>query len=289
MAYPRLAFQGCVLEYQLITGDPARPTIVFLHDGLGSISTWRDFPAALCRWLGAPGLLFSREGYGGSSTWRSPLSADYLHKEAHQRLPELLRALGIERPYLFGHSDGASISLLYGARHPARGMTLLAPHVFVEPLTLAGVRALQTAWQTMDLRGRLAAHHADPETAFLGWSRTWLDPAFTRWDIRAELRGLACPVLAVQGSADPFGTMAHILAVQEAAIGCVPLLLEGCGHAPHREQPAVVLEATACHYRNACGFCPEGEPHSSPRAPTSLPADQERSAIQTPSQLQTAG
>lgn len=254
MAHPQVTILGCALEYQLIPGDPSRPTLVFLHDGLGSISTWRGFPRALCRSLGAPGLLFSREGYGGSSPLRRSRGVHYLHHEALGRLPELLRTLGIDQPYLFGHSDGASIALLYGARNPVRGMTLLAPHVFVEPLTLAGVRALQASWWVDGTRARLAAHHTDVDEAFIGWSSAWLDPAFASWDIRAELGGLSCPVLAMQGSADPFGTMAQVLAVQQATPRCNQLLLEGCGHSPHKERPALILEAALAHYNAACGL-----------------------------------
>lgn len=247
---------GGPLEYQRIPGAPSMPTLVFLHDGLGAVSTWGRFASALCEHLCAPGLLYSRAGYGRSAPPRRPWPADYLHEEALQRLPALLAALGVERPYLFGHSDGASIALLHGARHPVTGMTVVAPHVFVEPITVLGVRALQAAWRDPELRARLERHHQRAESTFFDWSNTWLDPAFAAWDIRRDLEALSCPVLALQGTLDAFGTMAQIRAIARAASACTAIELGACGHAPHKEKTSAVIGLVAAHYHAARALRP---------------------------------
>src|SRR5690242_14687632 len=185
------------------------PPVVFLHEGLGSVSAWRDFPDRFCRSHALRGLVWSRYGYG-RSTPKPPgerWSPDFMHRQAHEVLPALLRALQIERPWLFGHSDGGSIALLHAARHPVAGLVVVAPHVFVEDLSVTSIEAARVAYETTDLRARLARHHADPDSAFRGWNDIWLDPAFRDWNIEADIEPIRAPVLAVQGEDDEYGSL----------------------------------------------------------------------------------
>jgi pimeloyl-ACP methyl ester carboxylesterase len=198
------------------------PLIVFLHEGLGSVSMWRDFPARLCDALCCRGLVYSRPGYG-QSTPRGPAEAwdlDFMHRQAHEVLPALLRALDIDaavdRPWLFGHSDGASIALLYAARfpHALAGAALLAPHILVEDLSLTSIAQARQAYADTDLRQRLARHHADPDSAFYGWNDVWLRPAFRHWSIEDEIAAITCPLLAVQGLDDEYGTLEQVRGIR---------------------------------------------------------------------------
>lgn len=227
---------------------PERPgaTLVFLHEGLGSIAGWRDFPQTVCARLGRPGLVYSRLGHGRSTPLSAPRASDYLHREAWQVLPALLERLGIKRPLLVGHSDGASIALLYAARFEPRAIALLAPHVFVEPITLAGVAAARAAWQAGRLGAGLARLHDDPDGAFRGWCEIWLAPGFRDWNIEAELARVSCPVLAIQGRGDQYGSEAQIEAIAAGVAGeFESLMLEDCGHAPQRDQTDAVIRALA--------------------------------------------
>lgn len=237
------------LEVQLIApsrGD--RPFLVFLHEGLGSIALWRGFPENVCAVTGCGGLVYSREGYGASTPIRGPRTVDYMHREALEVLPALLSALAIRAPVLVGHSDGASIALIYAGSVPdaVRGLVLMAPHVFVEDLSIASIAAAKTAYEQSGLRARLSRYHCDVDSAFRGWNDIWLAPDFRRWNITACLRGVRCPVLAIQGADDEYGTMAQVGAVAAGVAGPVrELRLADCRHSPYRDQPQATLEAIA--------------------------------------------
>jgi pimeloyl-ACP methyl ester carboxylesterase len=219
--------------------------LVFLHEGLGSISLWRDFPARLCARLGLPGLMYSRAGYGRSDPAELPRQASFMHAEA--RLLENLREqAGAQRAIVVGHSDGASIALLHAARRPPGllATVAMAPHLFVEPITLAAIRDLRRrfAHEDRQLAQRLARHHADVRHTFDGWADIWLDPAFADWSIEAEIAAIDTPVLALQGWQDAYGTMAQVRRLAERVATARWIGLEDCGHSPFVDQPARVLE-----------------------------------------------
>jgi len=226
----------------------AQPPLVFLHEGLGSVAMWRGFPAQLCAALGCRGLVYSRPGYGRSTARASTehWGPDFLHRQAHEVLPALLAALGVaERYSLFGHSDGGSIALLHAAHQPRQvaSAVVLAPHILVEAVGLASIGDARLQYLQGDLRSRLARYHDDVDSAFFGWNDIWLSPAFRDWDIRADLPHIVCPVLAIQGQDDIYGTMAQIDGIAAALPGARLLKLPACGHAPHRDQPAAVIAA----------------------------------------------
>lgn len=235
------------LEVERIGGDPGRPTLVFLHEGLGSVALWKDFPGRVARTTGCAAIVYSRAGYGRSDPAVQPRPVTYMHDEALVPLPELLDRLGVARPVLVGHSDGASIALIHAAAsgRPVAALILLAPHVMVEELSVASIAAARTAWETTDLRSRLAPYHADVDGAFQGWNRIWLDPAFRRWDIREYLPRVRCPVLAIQGEEDEYGTLEQVEHIRAAVPGAEVLKLPRCRHSPHRDQPEATLEAIA--------------------------------------------
>lgn len=230
------------LEVQWVgSDDPARPVVVFLHEGLGSVAMWKDFPRQFCERHGLRGLVYSRYGYGNSTPRPADerWEPDFMHRQAHEVLPALLAALGIERPWLFGHSDGGSIALLHAARFAEnlRGVIVLAPHIFVEDISVASIRMAREAYLNDGLRERLARYHADVDSAFMGWNDIWLDPAFRRWNIESELPAIRCPVLAVQGEDDEYGTLEQIHGIARKAPQARTLVLPNCGHSPHRDQP----------------------------------------------------
>lgn len=244
------------LEYRHIgspRGVPASaPVLVFLHEGLGSVSAWRDFPAKLCERCQLPGFVYSRPGYGRSSPANVPRTPRYLHDEALDVLPAVLDAAGIEQCVLVGHSDGASIALIFAGSHHAVGrlvaLELMAPHVFNEPESVKGVRHADTAWQSGALRDSLVRHHGEQaEAAFSGWRDIWLSPRFRRWNIEACLPSVQAPVLLVQGADDQYGSSAQLDAIERGLAGPVARapLLPGCGHAPFRECPGAVLALCA--------------------------------------------
>ena len=232
------------------SADPEAPLLVFLHEGLGSVSMWRDFPARLCEACGVRGLVYSRPGYG-RSTPRAPnerWASDFMHREAREVLPALLGALDAPARYmLFGHSDGASIALIHAASFPERVVRaiVLAPHIIVETLSVGSIAAARQAYLHTDLKARLARHHADVDSAFWGWNDIWLDPAFRHWSIKALLPEIRCPLLAVQGEHDEYGSMAQVNGIAAAvpAGQCRLLKLAACGHSPHRDQPVAVIDA----------------------------------------------
>ena len=239
------------LEVQWVGVDRRdAPVVVFLHEGLGSVAMWRDFPAQFCAAHGLRGLVYSRYAYGRSTPrpHDEPFPVDFMHTEAREVLPALLDVLDIERAWLFGHSDGGSIALLAAAAHPTRvqGLVVVAPHCFVEPVSLESIARARDAYRGEGLRERLAKYHDDVDSAFGGWNGVWLDPAFERWNIEAELDAITCPVLAVQGEADEYGTLEQVRAIQRRLPKTRLLILPGCGHSPHREQPqALVAQAGA--------------------------------------------
>jgi pimeloyl-ACP methyl ester carboxylesterase len=239
------------LEYRMIGPRPdAAPTIVMLHEGLGSVSTWGEFPQKLAARTGLGVLVYSRAGYGKSSTIALPRPLDYMQREAADVLPALLDAIGFSRGILLGHSDGASIAAQYAGSHQdhrLRGLVLMAPHFFVEPEGLAEIRNARTAYETTDLRGRLARHHADVDAAFRGWNEAWLDPKFSSaFDITDALAYIRVPMLVIQGEADRYGTLAQVRVCEEECYCPVEtLVMPGTGHAPHREKPEETLSAFA--------------------------------------------
>jgi pimeloyl-ACP methyl ester carboxylesterase len=235
------------IEHQWLNAHLAEaPLFVFLHEGLGSVAMWRDYPQQLCDALGVRGLVYSRPGYGQST----PRDADehwtpnFMHAQAHEVLPALLKALGVhEAPWLFGHSDGGSIALLYATRHPTAGLMILAPHIMVEDVSVRSIALVKEAYESTDLRQRLARYHADVDSAFGGWSRIWLTTEFRSWSIEKELATITCPVLAIQGLNDEYGTLVQIRNIQHQVPQAELLELEDCGHSPHRDQPQALTQA----------------------------------------------
>lgn len=225
------------------------PPIVFLHHGFGSVGDWGAFPSRIASATGKPCLIYSRRGCGGSSALRNARNSQYLHDEARNFLPMVLDGLGIGTCHLYGHSDGATIALLFASAFPERSLTgvVEAPHVFAEPLTLQGVFALHTRFERdPTLRNRVARHHSDPEGAFYNWSRVWLSPDFQRWTILDELPKLRMPLLAIQGTCDPFGTVKHVEHITALAGGVVSVLeLAGTRHVPHQEAEPKVISAVS--------------------------------------------
>jgi len=233
--------------------EPGSPSIVFLHEGLGSARQWKEFPARLAEATGCGFLAYSRWGYGGSDARPRPWPADFLEPEAAVVLPALLRETGITRPVLFGHSDGATIALMYAAAFPdeVRGVISEAAHVILEEISIQGITRARERFLHGDLRARLRRQHGDHvEDTVLGWTENWLRPAFREWDIRARLRAIRCPVLVIQGRRDDFGTLDQVNAIATHVSGpAETLILDGCGHIPHRERPREVLEAAATFIR----------------------------------------
>ena len=240
---PTISVPGGQVEYQDIPGDAARAPLLFLHEGLGSVRLWRGFPERIAAATGHRAVAYSRLGHGGSDPPPAPRTPRFMHEEAAVVVPAVRAALGLDRPVLIGHSDGASIALLHAASAPVDGLVVLAPHVFVEELGLCEIEAARRRFDEQDLRSRLARHHRDPDAAFRNWNDVWLDPEFRRWDLRAELAGISCPVLAVQGTADPYGSTAHVTAIRDRVAGPVELLLLDGGHSPHLEHPDAVAAA----------------------------------------------
>lgn len=245
----RLALGGASLEYRFIGPPPTEaPTIVMLHEGLGSAALWRDLPERLGAATGAGIFAYSRAGYGRSSPVALPRPLDYMHREAREVLPAVLEAIGFRRGLLLGHSDGASIATIYAGSvqdHRVRGLSLIAPHFFVEELSIASIAEAKAAYETGDLRARLARWHDDVDGAFLGWNGAWLDPGFpAAFDLTEELAYLRVPVQIVQGADDRYGTVRQIELAQEECYCPVDVtLIDGAGHTPQREAAGVTLAA----------------------------------------------
>jgi pimeloyl-ACP methyl ester carboxylesterase len=241
---------GMRLEYRMIGPRPdAAPTIVMLHEGLGCVGLWGDFPDKLATATGVGVFVYSRGGYGKSSPVTLPRPLTFMHDEARTVLPALLDAVGFRRGLLLGHSDGASIAAIYAGSvqdHRVRGLILIAPHFFTEDMGIAEIARAKAAYAATDLRQKLARWHADPDNAFVGWNEAWLDPQFRKWDITTELAYIRTPILIVQGENDQYGSTKQIEAAQEECYCPVEVaLLPGVQHAPHREAPDALLQVTA--------------------------------------------
>jgi pimeloyl-ACP methyl ester carboxylesterase len=244
----RIEVLGRHLEYRWIGPRPGEaPTIVFLHEGLGCVRMWRDFPDRMSFATGCGALVYSRMGYGASDPVRSPRPVRFMHDEALVSLPAVIEHFGLGEVVLFGHSDGASIALTYtGARlGPVRALVLEAPHVFVEPICIESIERIAQAYETTRLRERLAQYHGgNTESMFRTWTDVWLRPEFRHWNIEAYLPAIESPVLVVQGEDDKYGTVRQIDAVMTQVRGPgKSLVLARCGHSPHSDQTDLVLEA----------------------------------------------
>jgi len=238
---------GRSLAYEWVGEEGAGAPLVLLHEGLGSIRQWRDFPAKLAAATRRRALVYDRYGYGQSELLQEPKrSVQFMHDEALLALPELLRRLKIKQPILVGHSDGASIALIHaGAGHALGAVVAMAPHVFIEPVCLSSIAKAVQSFETTGLGERLGRYHRDARKTFYGWADVWLDGAFPAWDIReAYLPKIRCPVLAIQGYEDEYGTMAQLDEIGRRVAGpCELLKLDKCGHAPFRDQPEKTLAA----------------------------------------------
>ncbi|MBV8051426.1 MAG: alpha/beta hydrolase [Acidobacteriaceae bacterium] len=224
---------------------PDLPTIVMLHEGLGSVTHWKDFPVRLARTTGAGIFAYSRYGHGTSDALQEPRSISFMHHEAQVVLPEILRLAGIERPLLLGHSDGASIAIIYAGtfRDSPAGLILEAPHIFVEDLSIASITQARETYQATDLAQRLGSYHANVDSMFWGWNNIWLDPNFRAWNIESFLDSIRCPVLVLQGAQDEYGTLKQVEAIQAKIPSASTSILENCRHAPHRDQREATLVA----------------------------------------------
>ncbi len=236
------------LEYRFVGPQPeAAPTLVLLHEGLGSAGLWGDFPEKLSAATGAGVFVYSRAGYGKSSPIALPRPLTYMHEEARETLPRLLGTIGFRRGVLIGHSDGASISAIYAGSHQDHrvgGLVLIAPHFFTEDSGIASIVEAKKAYETGDLRARLSRWHADVDNAFRGWNGAWLDPDFRKWDITEFLAYIRVPVLVVQGEDDQYGTVKQIEVVQQECYCPVEVaLLPGARHSPQREAPEATLKS----------------------------------------------
>ncbi len=231
--------------------DAHAPCMVFLHEGLGSVAMWRDFPDRLCQAAGMRGLVYSRPGYGQSTARTADVhwQPDFMHRQALEVLPALLSAVGVDAekqpPWLFGHSDGGSIALIYAAQHPAQvaGAIVVAPHISVEAVAIASIQKARMAYLETDLRERMQRYHADPDSAFWGWNDVWLSPGFRPWRIDDQLASIVCPLMAVQGTDDEYGTLEQIRGIAHQVPQCELLELPDCRHSPHKDQAELLIRA----------------------------------------------
>lgn len=223
------------------------PKIVMLHEGLGSISMWRDFPARVAEATRCGALVYSRYGHGKSERLTEKRDAQFMHHEGKLMLPGLLAQFKIEQPILLGHSDGASVALIYAGSWPekSRALILEAPHVFVEDVSITSIRAVRKLYESTDLPAKLAKYHDHVDETFFGWNDIWLDPKFRDWNIEGYLPAITCPVLVIQGKQDEYGTLRQVKAIQKRVHKTQTLILADCGHSPHRDQPAATLAAIA--------------------------------------------
>jgi pimeloyl-ACP methyl ester carboxylesterase len=251
--YREIFVDGKCLETLQLVPRADAPVIVMLHQGLGSLAAWKDFPEQLAIASGCRVLVYSRYGHGKSERLREKRSVDYMHHEAKVVLPQLLRQFQIEQPILLGHSDGGSIALIFAGSQAAggaggeqvRALILEAPHVFVEELSVQSIANTRVLYDSTDLPEKLGRYHDYPGETFRGWNDIWLDPEFRRWNIEEYLARITCPVLVIQGKDDEHGTLAQVQAIQQQIPGTQTLILSDCGHSPHRDHPEVTLEAIA--------------------------------------------
>jgi pimeloyl-ACP methyl ester carboxylesterase len=269
---PSLADSGFVdlgamrLEYRMIGPRPDRaPTIVMLHEGLGSVGLWAGFPDQLAAATGIGVFVYSRQGYGQSSPGPLPRSVSFMHEEACDVLPRLLDAIGFQRGFLFGHSDGASIAAIYAGSvqdHRVRGLVLIAPHFFTEEMGVAEIRRAREAYLTGGFREKLKRWHADVDCAFRTWSEPWLSPEFRVWDITEPLGYIRVPILIVQGERDQYGTIKQVEAAQNECFCPVETaILPGIRHTPHREAPELTLDTVAAFIKRLLVDHHEAGPH----------------------------
>lgn len=247
---PRIDVGGVRLECRAFGPSPEEaPTILMLHEGLGCVALWRDFPARVAEATGMGVFAYSRAGYGQSDRAKLPRPIDYMTREAEDVLPGVLDAIGFRRGILLGHSDGATIATIHAGSvedFRVRGLILMAPHFFTEPEGLSSIAGARTAYETGDLRAKLAKYHGDPDNAFRGWNDAWLDPRFRDWNVADTIDYLRIPVLAIQGRDDQYGTLAQIEEIENRSYAPVDtLILDGCRHSPHLEKPGEVLAAIA--------------------------------------------
>ncbi len=237
-------------ELRQIPGPTTLAPLVFLHEGLGSVAMWQgragDWPAQVCQAAGRAGWVYSRRGYGQSAATpdvrgKGRLGADYMHREAWEVLPSLLKDWGVENPVLIGHSDGATIALLHAARFAVAGCVVMAPHLLVEEMTLNAIQAAKQAFEEGDLRQKLMRYHADVDCAFWQWNDVWLSPAFRSFDIREECQAITAPLLALQGTDDAYGSLRHLDELHTAGTVERHVLLN-CGHSPQKDQVQKSLE-----------------------------------------------
>lgn len=234
------------IEYDFVhTSGADAPVMIFLHEGLGSLSMWKDFPSRVAHATGCNALVYSRYGYGQSDALTASRHVDFMHDEALKALPELLDRLEVQRPILFGHSDGGSIALIHagGSGRPVAGVIAMAPHVVVEDISIRSIKAAKQTYETTALKDRLGRYHAHPDSAFRGWNDIWLHPEFRHWNIEEFLPPIMCPILAIQGEDDEYGTMQQIDLIARFASDVDLLKLTDCRHSPHLDQPEAVIEA----------------------------------------------
>ena len=244
-AQPRIAVGGLAVEVLDLPGRPDPAPLVLLHEGLGSVGLWRSFPHALHAATGRRLIAFSRLGHGRSDPPSRPRTPAFFEEEAVVVLPALFEQLGVHQPVLVGHSDGASIALIYAAQHEVSALVLLAPHVFVEEVTVRAIRETRDEYVDGALRERMARHHDDPDAAFWGWCDVWLDPAFRTWDLREHAQLLTAPTLLIQGADDPYGSLEQLDRIEAAAHGTVRRLVLPGGHSPHLEHEQDVVRAVS--------------------------------------------
>lgn len=250
-----LRVNGIQLEVKQIAGSAMASPIVFLHEGLGSVSLWTqrgiDWPQQVCEATGRAGVVYSRRGYGQSDPTPGDLPADYMHHEAWEVLPALLQALHIDKPVLLGHSDGATIALLYASERPVSACIAMAPHVLVEDVAIKSITDAKTAFESGGLRDRLARHHADVEGAFRQWNDVWLSEAFRSFDMRQACSRITAPLLLIQGLDDEYGTLRQLDEIAQAAPHAAQLRLPHCGHSPQRDQPEASRHAVVAFLHTA--------------------------------------
>ncbi len=248
---------GSRLEYEWVGVGPAEgPTVVMLHEGLGSVAMWRDFPSRVAKTTGLRVLVYSRRGYGRSdSATDLPCPVDYMHREAQEVLPDLFRELDVCRPILLGHSDGASVALIYAGSDidpRPESIIVMAPHVNIEPSNILSIAKVRVLWEETDLRGRLARYHDDPDSAFFSWNLAWLMPEFRNWNIEEFLPKIRGPITVIQGLDDEYGSPQQPETIKRMAPGPVnTIMLPGCGHSAHRDSPEQTLAAIADHVKMA--------------------------------------
>jgi pimeloyl-ACP methyl ester carboxylesterase len=252
--YRDVLIDGKRLETLLLSPAANAPTIVMLHEGLGSIAMWKDFPEQLAQATGCRVLVYSRYGHGKSERLAEKRSVDFMHHEAKVVLPELLRQFEIQQPILLGHSDGASIAIIYAGAWPqqVRALILEAPHVFVEDLSVQSIANMRTQFESTDLPQKLARYQDHVEGTFRGWNDIWLDPDFRQWNIEEYLAPITCPVLVIQGENDEYGTLAQVQAIQRLIPATQTRILPRCGHSPHRDHTALTLETASKFILQCC-------------------------------------